>query len=419
MALLVLDALILYALAIPVVIKYRILPITGTPYWLFGLLFLMLTVNLLISLYPSVLKSLEVVKKIKAFFLWMTIIIVLGSTIWTAIVDRHLVAPVWGVHDIILQQEAAMRYLIVGKNPYKETYFGTPVESFHYDEMGKSAVNPALYHFVMPPWYLLFPFPFYFLANHTLGYFDGRIVLMVLLVGLFGCLWMWFKDRVWASLAVTLTALSPAIVDYTIEGRSDMFALAWLVASLFCLDKKKYFLASLLFGLALMSKQTVWFFTPFYVFYLWLIFKKSWMRIFQYVVIFMLPVIFLSVPFILWDSKAFFDSVVFYLSGNTTTSYPVSGYGLGMLLYEFGVIKNIHAYYPFILWQFLLGLPTAAVSLWWIKKKPMMSRIIVGYAATLLVIWYFSRYFNNSHISYISSLFILGAIKDFDEKGHA
>src|SRR3989344_2072055 len=172
MNLISIGAVLLFALSIPVVMGYRILPIEGTPYWLVGILFVLLTVNIL---RPKLIK----------FLLWPIIIIVLGATMWTAIVDRSKTAPVYGVHDIILQQETAMRFLLQGKNPYKEQYFGTPVEEFNYDEPGNpDASNPALYHFVMPPWYLLFPYGIYFLSTPLLGYFDGRMASLAAMLGL-------------------------------------------------------------------------------------------------------------------------------------------------------------------------------------------------------------------------------------------
>src|SRR3989344_5729708 len=183
MNLISIGAVLLFALSIPVVMGYRILPIEGTPYWLVGILFVLLTVNIL---RPKLIK----------FLLWPIIIIVLGATMMTAIVDRSKTAPVYGVHDIILQQEAAMRYLLEGKNPYKETDVGTAVEEFNYDEPGNTgAVNPALYHFVMPPWYLLFPFALYFTSIPLFGFFDGRMALLIAMAGLLVVLWRWFKHR--------------------------------------------------------------------------------------------------------------------------------------------------------------------------------------------------------------------------------
>src|SRR3989344_6741105 len=189
-----LEAIVLFALSIPVVMGYRILPVDGTPYWLFGILFVLLVGNILLSVSPGSFKKNQL--QVKSILFWTIIAIVLGGTTLTAIVDRAKTAPVYGVHDIILQQEAAMRYLLEGKNPYKETYFGTPVEEFNYDDPGNpDAVNPALYHFVMPPWYLVFPFSIYIFSIPLLGYFDGRMVLLLSVAGLLVVLWRWFKSR--------------------------------------------------------------------------------------------------------------------------------------------------------------------------------------------------------------------------------
>ncbi|MEK7129424.1 MAG: hypothetical protein AAB803_00240 [Patescibacteria group bacterium] len=415
MSVLALDALLLFVLSVPVVMRYRILPIEGTPYWLFGILFLILITNVLVSLYPGFFKK-TIVLKAKLLFLMATLAIVVGGTTVTAIVDRSRTAPVYNVHDIILQQEAAMRYLLQGKNPYKETYFGTFLEEWHYAEGGKDAVNPALYHFVMPPWYLIFAFPFYFISTPVVGFFDGRMPLLFALTGLLFVIYRWLKDKNLASAAVVLTALSPATIDYFIEGRSDMFALFWLVWALYLLDKRKFIISSLLFGLAVLSKQTTWFMFPLYAVFGWLLLKRSIGKTILLFIPALMALMIVAGPFLLWDAKAFIDSTVLYLSGNSVHSYPISGYGLGMLLYEAGVIKDMHAHYPFILWQITLGLPVLGAVLWYLVKKPVMSRLLVGYGVVLLVFWYMSRYLNNSHVGFISSIFALGVLKDWDEK---
>lgn len=419
MNLLSLEAVLLFALSIPVVMGYRILPVEGTPYWLFGILFALLTGNILLSLHPGRFK--KNLERIKGILLWLILAIVVGGTTWTAIVDRSKTAPVYGVHDIILQQEAAMRYLLEGKNPYKETYFSTPVEEFNYDEPGNpDAVNPALYHFVMPPWYLLFPFPIYFISIPILGYFDSRMALLIAMVGLLLVLFRWFKSRPLGLLAITLTALSPATIDYFIEGRSDVFALFWFVWSLYLLEKRWFLWSAIIFGLALMSKQTIWFAIPFYVLFAWVSLKAYKIKrphdfvgmIFSTAI----TVLVLTGPFLLWDARAFVDSTVRFLNGTTVYSYPVGGYGFGMLFYQMGIIKDLHAYYPFIFWQLLFALPALFWSLRWILGKPAMSRLLIGYALTLTIFWYFSRYFNNSHLGYLSSIFVIGVLKAQDEE---
>lgn len=410
-----LDGALLFAFSIPVVMKYRILPVERTPYWLFAILFLLLTINIIVSVYPKTFRKFGV-DTIKSWILGLVLLIVVGGVTVTAIADRHRIAPVWEVHDIVIQQEAAMRYLVQHKNPYKETYFGTPVESFHYDEQGKPAVNPALYHFVMPPWYLLFPFVFYTPFNHIIGYFDGRIVLLFCLLGTLFVLVKWFRNQAIARLAIILTALSPGIIDYFIEGRSDSFALFWLLLAVYLLDKRYLLWSAFVFGLALMSKQTVWFAAPFYFTGVWLATKKSITNALRYGLVTLGIVLVLSGPFLLWDSRAFFDSIIYYLTGGAAHGYPISGYGFGMVLYEFGFIKDLHAYYPFIIWQLIFGIPALIFSLFLYARKPSPSQLFISYAVSLLVVWYFSRYLNNSHLGYISSVFALGLFKRWDEQ---
>lgn len=413
-----LDALLLYALSIPIVMQYRLLPIDGTPYWLFGILFIVLTTNVVISGYPNILGAWKKhLDKIKDIILVIVLSIVLVGVLGTAMVDRARTAPVYGVHDIILQQEAAMRYLIVGKNPYKETYFGTQVESFNYDEPGDTeAVNPALYHFVMPPWYLLFPFSFYYSARPVLGYFDGRFVSLFCMIALLLIIRKWFRHPAVGRSAIILSALSPAVFDYFIEGRSDVFAFFWLVFSLFLLERKKYIWSAVVVALAFMSKQTTWFVFPFYFVYMWVSVRASIKRVIASLSMILIVVMILAIPFMVWDSRAFLNSVIFYLSGNAPHSYPVSGYGLSMVLKEVGIISDIHAYYPFAIWQAVFGIPALLGLSMWLHKSPAMSKLLIAYGVLLTIIWYTSRYFNNSHLGYISMIFVLGLAKDADEQ---
>ncbi len=415
MNVLALDAVLLFVLGIPLVMLYRILPVEGTPHWLFGVIFGVTASNILFSLYPPKIGS-AIRERIKNTFFWATIFLILGSITWTAIVDRHKTAPIYGVHDIILQQEAAIRFMIVGKNPYKETYFETPMKDWHYGELGQDRENPALYHFVMPPWYLLFPFAFYFVTTPLLGYFDGRMVLLFCLVGTLLIIMRWFKDKQLGRVAAGVLALAPGIAVYFVEGRSDVFALFWFVWAVYLLDKKSWLWSSVLFGLSLMSKQTIWFAVPFYYFYMYATNKHNLRQVIAYGMVTLVICGLLVGPFILWDAKAFIESVLLYLNGGTPTGYPVSGYGLGMVLYDLGIIQDTHAYYPFWLWQLAVGLPVTAIAVRFMLAKPRISRLFVGYAISLLGIWYVSRYFNNSHVSYVGTLLWLAVMKDWDER---
>ncbi len=413
----VIDSILLFAFAIPVVMKYRILPVEGTPYWLFGLLFAVLVTHCFVSFYPGILgKYKKHLESLKMFFVIVTIAITLGGVTVAAMFDRAKTAPVYGVHDIILQQEAAMRYLIVGKNPYKETYFNTPVESFNYDEPGNTeAVNPALYHFVMPPWYVIFPFAFYYTAIPIVGFFDGRMALLFTMFLLLVSLWYWFRDKATARLAMTLTALSPAVVDYVVEGRSDVFALSWLMISLVLLKRNQFVMSGILLSLAFLSKQTIWFIAPFYLLYLWKLTHTRRVDFWRTLSVMVIVCAVIAGPFLIWDAGSFIESIILYLTGNSATSYPISGYGWGMVLQRFGFIDNIHAYYPFIYWQTAAVVPLFFILARGLWKAPSQSRMIISYAVFLTVYWYFSRYFNNSHLGFLSMLFVLGGLKVVDE----
>jgi hypothetical protein len=414
-----LDAVILAACSIPLVMSYRILPVDGTPYYLFAVIFGLFIANILFSLRFNP-KNLAYFQKFKNIFTAVILTLVLGGVMWTAIADRGKTAPGQNdnVHDFVLQLEAALRFLGQNKNPYYETYFNTPMAMWHYSELGKDAVNPALYHFVTLPWYVVFSYPFYFISMRTIGYFDARMPLLFCVIGLGLGIYLLFKHKELGRLATIIVLLNPATVNYLIEGRSDLFVLFWLIFSLVLLFNKHYRWSALVFGLAMISKQTVWFLLPLYLGYIWIIGKRSWLFVARSALIITAVSAVLCLPFLIWNAKAFIDSVIFFVSGSTSHGYPVSGYGLGMILYDARVIKNIHDYYPFFLWQAIFGGLSLIIGFLWMRRKLSINRLLISHAVSLFIFWYTSRYFNNSHIAYISALFILGMLKESDENHH-
>jgi hypothetical protein len=306
------------------------------------------------------------------------------------------------VHDIILQQEAAIRYFLDGKNPYAENYFGTPLEDWHYSE---TDVNPALYHYVMQPLYHIFPLPFYYLSNRTLGYFDGRTPLFFLVFVSLIVAYSLPKKDLDKRLFVILLAFNPAILGYTLEGRSDMFVYGFFIAALFFLYKKRLFVSSVLMAFSFAVKQSIWPIFPFYIVYLWFT-RKDKNEVAISLMLFFAVFLAIVLPSFLQNPQAFTNSTILYLSGQTEHAYPVSGYGLGMLLHQFGLITDRYAYYPFIFWQVVVGIPLLIGLLYYLCKNPTIKRMIFVYGVFLLCYWYMSRYFNNSHLAYLSVLFI-------------
>lgn len=393
-----LDGIVLFMLAVPFVMKYRISP-GDTPYWLFTAIFI-----ILLS-YFFVTKN-----SLKTIIVWLVILLTVGSALFSSIVWRHQVAPEFGVHDIILQLESAMRFTLDGTNPYKATYFGTPLEKWHYSD---TEVNPALYHFVMPPFYLLFSFPFYVVSNMLFGFFDGRMPLIFSFFGILGILTWWVKSTE-RPLALALFAFNPGTIDYFVEGRSDFYMFIFLVASLFLLYNKKVLWSCFFLALAFAVKQSVWPFFPLYFYY---IFKEYNNKLFQGLATFAITFLVIIAPFLVWDAQSFLDSTVFYLTSSGETNYPISGYGFGMLMHQFGFISDVHGYFPFTAFQLVVGLPVLVFLCVWLSKKPSIRNLMFAYGIFLFVFWYFSRYFNNSHIGFISSVFLVSYfIPDIHEK---
>src|SRR5258708_6318786 len=404
-----LDTVLLFALLVHFITTYRISPGT-TPYWLFGLIFLGLLVYVCLDLFFNI--KLKLRNKLKMATLWFLIFATIGSGIYSEIVVRHQTSPIYNVHDIILQQESALRFVLHGTNPYSATYFGTPLEKWHYSD---TQINPALYHFVMQPFYLIFAIPFYFVSVHTIGFFDARIPLFFLFLSLLVIAGKIVKDDDKKRLFLTLLAFNPATLGYLLEGRDDIFMFAFLFVSLYLLNRNKFILSGIAMGLAFAIKQSVWPIFPFYFAYLYFKnrnFKKTIIETLPFAITFFAIVL----PFLLWNYKAFLDSTIFYLSGNTLHSYPISGYGFGKFLEEFGFIKNVNLYYPFWIWQAAIGLPLVALLINWLKKNNNISRMILCYGIFLFVFWYFSRYLNNSHLGYLSMVFITAYFWPREEK---
>lgn len=393
-----LDSVLLFVLLVPFIMNYRISP-DLTPFWLFGLIFAGLLSYALID----ILDLKEKIKfSLKYILLSLLILGSIGAASYSAIIVRHQTSPIYNIHDVVLQQEAAIRFLLHGKNPYEENYFNTPMADWNYSD---KEVNPALYHFVMQPFYLISAIPFYLVSTRTLGFFDGRMPLIFAFVALLLMAFKLIEEKQKKLEFVILLAFNPATLGYFLEGRADIYMFVFLFASFMLFHKNRHGWGSFFMGLAFAIKQSVWPIVPFYFAYLYFKnknFKETIIQIVPFMAVFFVIV----APFIVWNFKAFMDSTIFFLSGNVVHSYPISGYGFGMFLNQVGVIKDVHSYFPFTIIQIIIGLPLMVILIFWQKRKNNVYSFIVSYSIFLFVYWYFSRYFNNSHVGYISMLFL-------------
>lgn len=403
-----LSSVILAALVIPIIMTYRISP-GDTNFIQFGLIFLGIFSNFMLDILSISERRYTFLKYI---IFWAVLSLAVGGAFASAIIVRHNVAPVFQIHDIILQLEAAVRFFIDGINPWAATYHNTLMAQWHYSD---SATNPALYHFVMMPFYLIFSLPFSYLANNTIGYFDGRIPLFILYLATLISAFIFIKNREQKLIFTSILALNPAMFSYTLEGRSDVFMYAFLLVGLMLLSKRKFAASGVLIALAFLVKQSVWPILPLYVAYVYFVTGKpldTIKRVFPFFATFLVGVL----PFFFWNPGAFLNSTVFYLSGNTEHSYPISGYGLGVFLHQLGFIKDLNASYPFIIWQLFLVTPLLIMLLMILRRYPYVKMLIFTYALLVFVYWYTSRYFNNSHVAYLTMVFATAYFWPQEEK---
>ncbi|OGH47832.1 MAG: hypothetical protein A3G66_02095 [Candidatus Levybacteria bacterium RIFCSPLOWO2_12_FULL_39_17] len=393
-----LDTVLAYALIIPYILSVGLAP-KSTPFWLFTLIFIGLISYLVLDL--SKLKQVFY-ERAKNILLWALLIVIIGSSFFSTIFTRYTTFPTYQVHDIIIQQEAAIRFLLIGKNPYSEHYLETPLAKWRYSD-NPNEKNPALWHFVMEPFYLLFSLPFYFISGRLFGYFDGRFPLIFLFFTTLFFAYKLIAEGEKKRSFLLLLAFNPSMIYYTLEGRSDYFMFGFLFAGFYFLFKEKLFLSAVLMAFAFAVKQSAWPLFPFYFAYL---FFKHKNKIFKTLSLFSFTFASVVLPFVLWNPKAFYKSTILYLSGNTEFSYPISGYGFGMLLNQFGIIKDIHdKTFPFFIFQLVVGLPLLWFLIKYLKKNLSVKILVIVYGIFLFVYWYFSRYFNNNHIAFLSLLF--------------
>ncbi|MCR4263255.1 MAG: hypothetical protein NUV98_00870 [Candidatus Roizmanbacteria bacterium] len=399
------DSVILLALAVPFIMTYPLI-VEKTSYVLFTSIF----VSLLLYIVSDLLSfSEKTYRLVKIGLLCLVIVLILGSAFRAAVIRRHHVSPVYEVHDMPIQLELGLQYLLDGKNPYTEDYAGTALEEWHFDD---AATNPAIYHFVMGPFYLIMSVPLYVISNRLFGYFDARMPLYLLYGSLMLMAGLLVTDLRKKLLFISLLAFSPAVLNYVLEGRTDVALHAFLFLGWFFLFKNNYVLGGISIALAFATKQSAWPLFPLYA--VWLFsqtkvaedmisrIRQTVVRLIPFAATFTA----IMLPFYLWDPDSFMEDTIYYLSGTIPTSYPISGYGLGMLLSELGFITDRMAYYPFIIWQIVIVLPVLFFLIRYLVKRPTVKRMIVSYGILLFVYWYLSRYFNNSHLGYISLVFI-------------
>jgi len=356
--------------------------------------------------------------KLRFFILVSIFLLILFSSLFFLIEIRRQTGNDLVVHDSTVITEEAVKFLDQGKNFYTEDYYDTQYSV--YKDIFKGGENPAMKHYVYLPFTVIFAWPFYHILDTLFGFFDLRLVyLLLFLLGGF-LIYRIPKNKENKILALIIFFLNPALLFYFVAGYNDIFILVLIILSLYFLKKYNYFWSALFLGLAVISKQSAVLIIPFYFYYLYLLKRKE--KIFKRIKfilqkswIFLVMIIMTFSFFLIWDAGSFISDTFQKLMGGLESNYPISGIGFSNLLLEMNIINNQWDNYPFWICQLVIGLIALFVLLKWQKINNDISFLLLAYALFLFIVWYFARYFHESHLFYIIYVLSLAYIFKLNE----
>jgi len=368
--------------------------------------------------------------RIKLILIWIVVILTVFAPSLKLILLRQGSGPASYSHDGgVIQTEAAIDFLLQGRNPYIEDYTGTPMA-----EWGINEFRTALYHYPYLPWTFLFSAPFKVLASATIGWYDQRFVYLLLFAMTLLLLPALGRGRMNRLLLVMLIGLNPIMGSDLIYGQNDSFVLAWVVLSLWLLaqraqteaGKGRTWASAAAFGLACASKPTAWFLAPFYLFLVaggdptdlwrkpraWL--SRAWRATWPALAV----AILIIGPYVIWNPAALYDDVWRWSSGTSATAYQIWGWGASNLVLAFGWVKSRFDYWPFWMPELAVGLPLLLALLWRQVRENTTARALWGYGLFLLAFFFVSRFLNENYLGYILACLVLGALAETRALAH-
>jgi hypothetical protein len=324
------------------------------------------------------------------------------------------------VHDGVLDTEYALDLLSHGRNIYSEDVpaivFGLDSKAYltFYDSHWEKTriLNPAIFHYIYPPFFNLQSFPFYWALNKAFHWYDQRVVLIFYLI-LFLCLIGRLKiDDDTRYTALALLSLNPYFVFFFLEGRNDFLVFFWLFLMFYFLFQKRSRAAIFSLAIACLTKQAAWIFVPFVYLYLHRVWqpislKKYVQRAFGESWVPLLFSAAVTVPFLVWDFNGLWTDLILYPSGKLPTSYPINGYSLLAFLFQWGFLKSRFNYYPIVLVQ----LPVYFAVLGWsysrFQKSATVAALVLQTTIALFCFWFFSRFYHDNYVEFTFRMLVL------------
>jgi uncharacterized membrane protein len=199
-----------------------------------------------------------------------------------------------------------------------------------------------------------------------LGITDIRIVYAIfVLLGLAYAVWVIPKQKRWLFIGVILISLD--LWNSVAGGETGSLCFALLLVAWLALNRN-FWLSAICMGLAVTTKQTAWFFLPFYLI---LLFKTRGVKKLLIVLSVIAGVFFITnLPFILANPDLWLTSIA---SPMTDPMFPVGG---GLTIFVTGGIINIQSPLPF---SILEGIAFIATIFWYFqygKRYPQTGPIL-------------------------------------------
>jgi hypothetical protein len=354
--------------------------------------------------------------KLAVIFCIVLTTVVASSTF--SVLLRHVTGPASFCHDGgVIQTEEATKYLLAGQNPYVEDYVNTPMAEWGLD------YRTALYHYPYLPWTFLFSAPFYVFSQALLGWYDERFVYLLLFLVLLAVASRLARSDTQRLCLVMVLGLNPIMGSDIIFGQNDVFVLAWIVFSVYLLQRGAHTPSLVMLGLACASKPTAWFLVPFYLVYLLRErglsvrgeLKPLGLFLLRRAAPFVVVLVLLLAPFALWDFNAMLDDVWRWSSGTAEVPYQITGWGLANFVLALGLVESRLDYFPFWIPELLICLPLLLYLLRRQWKHNSVSSMLYHYAFLTLVFFYTSRFMNENYLGYL--LAILGLAFFVDAQG--
>jgi len=347
---------------------------------------------------------------------WMLVVSAIGlitlAPLMMNILVRQQSAPYLHAHDGLLQTEAAVQFVLNGKNPYVETYYQTPMAQAPFD-VKSLTVNPALEHFAYLPLTFLLPLPLQAVLGNR---FDLRYVHLIFFIAMLLVATRLTQNPQKRLLLVMALGLNALFIGPLIEGRNDVMVLSWLIFTWALLLRGKIAASAITLALACGTKHPAVVFVPFYFVYLsgqgtW---RERAQRVTRPFAIWAGLTALIIVPWFLMNPSAFIDDTVSYLNGTSLVSYPISGFSFGMLLVSLGLLPSTLTQFPFGVLQIAIGLPVAFGLLRRQWRRPDLPAAIAGFAILLFISQFFSRIFNDNYLGLIIAMMAVAALMDVE-----